>query len=202
MTLSEIQKAIGSVQKLQDDFRIRKPERVETLAQAAYIEAAKKEAAETLIKQGLKADVVEAMPSFQVVSLFAYREYRNTREEVLKWVNVPEGNKHPAFRDAVKRHERAADRMDQMFFRGLIRGLGNSSFERIFNAASRLDRHVAALRCVEAAAAVRCSSRPLADEAGRHQGRAGADRSANPQVVRLHAARQQSRGRRHAAGDR
>ena len=106
-----------------------------------------------LIKQGLRPDLVEAMPPFQVVSLFAYRDYRDTLEEVTKWIYVPEGRKHPAFLQAVKRHDQASDRLDRMFFRGLIRGLGGlgaSSYERHFEAADRLDRHLAALRSVEA----------------------------------------------------
>src|SRR5205085_7009648 len=121
--------------------------------QAAYIEGAQKEARASLVKQGLRPEVVEAMPAFQAVSLFAYRDYRDAREEVFKWIHVPEGRKHPAFLEAVKRHDRAADRLDRMFFAGLIRGLGGlgtSSFENVFRAANRLERHVAVLRCVEA----------------------------------------------------
>ncbi len=153
MTLTEIQQAVGTIIKMHADFNLRKPSRLETLAQAAYIEAAQKEAKASLIKRGMAADPVEAMPSFQAVSLFAYREFHDSREEVLKWIYVPEGRKHPAFLEAVKRHDRNADRLDQLFFRGLIRGLGGlgtSAFENVFKAANRLDRHVAALRCVEA----------------------------------------------------
>jgi hypothetical protein len=153
MTLTEMQQATGSLRKMRADFGLREPSRADTLAQAAYIEAAQKEAKESLVKQGLKAEVVEAMPAFQAVSLFAYREYRDSREEVLKWIHVPEGRKHPAFVQAGKRHNRAAERLDRLFFAGLIRGLGGlgtPSYEKVFNAASRLDRHVAALRCVEA----------------------------------------------------
>jgi hypothetical protein len=153
MTLTEVAQAGGAITKMQQDFNLVKPDRVETLARAAYIEAAQKEAKETLIKHGMKAEVVEAMPSFQAVSLFAYREYREAREEVLKWVFVPEGRKHPAFDQAAKREARAADRLDRLFFRGMIRGLGGigtPAFENVFRASARLDRHIAALRSVEA----------------------------------------------------
>ena len=128
MALSEIQEAIAA-RCLQNAGRVPIPRpRLrgwETLAQAAYVEAAQKEARASLIKQGLKADVVEAMPTFQVVSLFAYREFRDTREEVLKWIHVPEGRKHPAFEQAAKRHRHDTDRLDRLLFRGLIQGLGS-----------------------------------------------------------------------------
>ena len=150
MTISEIQEATASIRKMQSDLNLVAASRLETLVQAAYIEAAQKEARASLIKQGIKPDVVEAMPAFQVVSLFAYREFRDTREEVLMWIQVPEGRKHPAFVEASKRHQRSAERLDRLFFRGLLGGLGSPAYEKVFQAAHRLERHLATLRCVEA----------------------------------------------------
>ena len=153
MTLTEMQAAIETVRKMLDNFQLRTPSRLETWTQAAYIEAAQKEARESLVKQGLKADVVAAMPAFQAVTLYAYRDYRDSREEVLKWIQVPEGRKHPGFAQASQRFERSGERLDRLLFRGLLRGLGgigSPAYENVFKATNRLERRLAALRCVEA----------------------------------------------------
>jgi hypothetical protein len=153
MSMTEVQDATAQLIKVHASFQTVAPARWQTLAQAAYIETAQKEARELLVQQGMKPDTVAAMPAFQAVSLYAWREYREAREEMLKWVLVPEGMDHPAAEQAAKRYGRAETRMDALFFRGLINGLSGGTapaYGRVFNAANRVERRLVELRVVEA----------------------------------------------------
>ena len=101
----------------------------------------------------LTAEQVAAMPSFQVAALYSFREYKESLEEVIKWANVPEGWKYADYKTAQERYGKATKRLDELYFRGLLRGLTDGSpfpLDKVSLAAARVDRRFAALRCIEA----------------------------------------------------
>jgi hypothetical protein len=106
-----------------------------------------------LVKRyGFTADQVAAMPGFQVAAMFAARDYRESLEEVVKWRHVPEGWKSAEYKEAQKRYGKALKRLDDLFFRRLLGALAGGEFplEKVWLWAARVDRHLAALRTVEA----------------------------------------------------
>jgi hypothetical protein len=107
-------------------------------------------AKKALVAQGLSAEQVDAMPPFQVMGLYAYREYRVAWEEYIKWLALPGGVREPGFKEAAKKYREASARLDRLFFRGLLGGFADTAFEKVFQAVGRTDRRFAALRCVEA----------------------------------------------------
>jgi hypothetical protein len=138
-----------------DNFGLRRRGRVEQLAQAALITNAAAGSKRALVAQGFNEKQLDAMPVVQVVALKAYREYRETYDEALKWVYVPGGLSHPGYKEAAKRCDDAVRWLDTLFFHGLLRALSGpgsfTAFDKVFGAIDRLDRRLASLRCVEAA---------------------------------------------------
>ena len=86
------------------------------------------------------------MPSFQVAALYAYRDYKEAYEEIVKWANVPEGWKYADYKTAQERYGKAVKRFDELYFRGLLRGLTDGAafpLEKVSLAAARVDRRFA-----------------------------------------------------------
>jgi hypothetical protein len=152
MSNAQVQAELLRLQKRLDDFGLRRPSRAEQLAQAALISNAAAEAKRALAAHGYDEKILDAMPVVQVVALKAYREYRDAYDEALKWAYVPGGFHHPAYREAAKKCEAAGRRLDQYFFHGLLRALDGIgiAIEKVQGSIDRLDRRLAALRCVEA----------------------------------------------------
>jgi hypothetical protein len=99
-----------------------------------------------LIALGRKAADVEAMPVLQVILIDALQQYRRLRDDVFKWVNVPYPQARPRWmklnediRETEKKNPGAA------VFLAFVPAL-----QKVHEATLRLERHVAALRCVEA----------------------------------------------------
>jgi hypothetical protein len=153
MTLAEVQAGMVKLDQILDDFGLRKPERLEVTGRAALFVQALPVAKEALLAQGMKAEELEAMPTIQVVALHAYREYREAFEEGLKWMYTPEPLYEAGYQKALARCKKATERMDRLFFRGLLNALGDGdplALERLFAVYGRMDRRLAALRCLEA----------------------------------------------------
>jgi hypothetical protein len=99
-----------------------------------------------LIAQGRKAEDVAAMPVLQVILIDALQQYRRLRDDVFKWANVPYPQARAGWKRAdeevravVKEHPGAA------VFLAFV-----PAIQRVHEAMLRLDRRVAALRCIEA----------------------------------------------------
>src|SRR5262249_9610886 len=96
------------------------------------------------------------MPRFQVVGLDALRQYRAAWEDVAAWTSVPHFSHEPGYQKAQARMREAGARLERVLLIGSALGryiqLGRSLtlFDKIDNAAGRVDRRFAALRCVEA----------------------------------------------------
>jgi hypothetical protein len=111
------------------------------LAMRAY-PAAKR----ALLAEGRKAAEVEAMPALQVILIDAVRAYRRLRDDTWKWATLPypeaEAGLVKLDREVRKvRKENPAGRL----FLGFV-----PAIQKVVEATARLDRHIAALRCVEA----------------------------------------------------
>jgi hypothetical protein len=153
MSEARVQAEMLRLRQRLDDFGVRRLNRAEQLALAALISNARVESKRALVAEGLNEKQLDAMPIVQVVALRAYRRYRDTYDEALKWAYVPGGLRHPGYKEAAKKCDGAARWLDQLFFRGLLRGLGGPGFpalDKVHGAIDRLDRRLAALRCVEA----------------------------------------------------
>jgi hypothetical protein len=150
LSLSQVQETMAGLQRVVDDFNIRKPEAA-NLRLATLVTALHADAKRYLIGHGFAPDMVEAMPSLQAVTLAAFREYRESSQEVAKWFYVRDGLRTPRCKEAEARYREATSRLDQLFFHGLLRGLqeDRSPLEPIAAARDRLDRRLAALRCIE-----------------------------------------------------
>ena len=139
---------------LRQEFGLRKPSMGDRLKQAFVLTQATAEAKAALVeKYQFTPEAVAAMPSFQVAALYAYRDYKEALEEVIKWANVPEPWKYSEYKTQQQRYGKAVKRLDELYFGGLLRALGDSNqfpLENVSLAATRVDRRLAALRCIEA----------------------------------------------------
>jgi hypothetical protein len=103
--------------------------------------------------QGYTTAQLEAMPAFQVVALWAYRDYRDAWQEYVKWLAVPRFAREKGYKQARERLRQASERLDECVLTGGVLtklGLGPSPYEKVFEAVHRTDRSFAFLRCVEA----------------------------------------------------
>jgi hypothetical protein len=153
MNNAQVQAELLRLRARLDNFGVRRPTRAEQLAVAALISNAHAESKRALVAQGFDEKALDAMPIVQVVALKAYRQYRDAYDEALKWAYVPGGFRHPGYKEAAKKCDDALRRLDTLFASGLLRGLGGSGFpaiDKVYAAIDRLDRRLAALRCVEA----------------------------------------------------
>ncbi len=99
-----------------------------------------------LIQQGRSAKEVEAMPHGQVLVLSMMGQYEQWRDEIFKWFNLPYAQAREGMAKTLDEFERWASGPG----RGnpavvLLPALGRAAF-----AQARLERKIAALRCVEA----------------------------------------------------
>ncbi len=156
VTMTEMHKSFDAF--LHIDFALARPSALENLPQAFFLVQGAGEARRGLLARGkYTAEQLDAMPSFQTVSLFSYLEYRDALDEMLKWVRAPHGLRHPGFQKASDKYDQALARIDRLFFRSIILdkrlpfgdALG-ASYRNIYEAAGRADRRIAALEYVEA----------------------------------------------------
>ncbi len=99
-----------------------------------------------LIAQGRKPEDVAAIPVIQVIVIDALQQYRRLRDDTFKWTSVPYPQARPQWiklraeiRATAREHPGAAPLL------ALV-----PAIEKVYEATLRLDRRVAALRCIEA----------------------------------------------------
>jgi hypothetical protein len=142
------------MEQVAQDFGLRKLSAADRVARAFALTQITAEGKKELVERyKLSGEQVAAMPSFQVAALYAYRDYKEAFEEMVKWANVPEGWKYADYKAAQDRLSKAVKRLDELYFRGLLRGLtdgGAFPLDKVSLAAARVDRRLAAMRCVEA----------------------------------------------------
>jgi hypothetical protein len=99
-----------------------------------------------LIAQGRKAAEVEAMPVLQVILIDHLGEYRRRLDDMVRWVNLPYWQAREGLKKADDAlHQASVERPATMLF-----GVFLPAWNKVVQESVRLDRHVAALRCIEA----------------------------------------------------
>jgi hypothetical protein len=154
LTEAQVKECEAACEAVTKDFGLRRTTVGDRANRALALTEASAEGKIALVKNyGFTAEQVAAMPGFQVAAMYAARDYKESIEEVVKWRHVPEGWKSAEYKEAQKRYGKAIRRLDDLFFRHLLRALaggGEFPLEKVSLAAARVDRHLAALRTVEA----------------------------------------------------
>jgi hypothetical protein len=102
-----------------------------------------------VLGQGLAPETVEAMPHIQVVVLFSLAEYDRLFDDMVKWQGMPYWQARPGLDKAVegvKEEKVKAGELERVPLAALL----IPAVEKVFFATTRIDRKIAALRCIEA----------------------------------------------------
>jgi len=153
MTEAQVKDAEVACEAVTQNFGLRRANMADRANRALALTEASAAGKIALVKTyGFTTEQVTAMPGFQVAAMYAARDYRDSVEEIAKWQHVPEGWKSAEYKEAQKRYGKALKRLDDLFFRRLLGALSGGEFplEKVALAAARVDRHLAALRTVEA----------------------------------------------------
>ena len=106
-------------------------------------------AKEYLIQRGRTAAQVDALPVIQVALMYALAQYDAHFDHMYKWQNVPFWEMEPGLNKAFKKL--AASRANMMSTGGIpLAELLLPAVQHVYTSRARLDRRIAALRCVEA----------------------------------------------------
>jgi hypothetical protein len=103
------------------------------------------EARKALIRQGKKPEEIEAWPALQIALIHSLHEYERLRDDLHKWAALPYWQARPGLEQAVDSIKKAKANMEGIPFVDFLPAL-----EKVFGTVARLDRRIAALRCVEA----------------------------------------------------
>ena len=207
MSEAEVGAIAAEVRRDQDDlirdFGLVKPPELERIAQAFFLVQGQGEAKRGLATRGKYTPAeLEAMPAFQAVALYAYLEYRDSNDEMLKWVHAPNGLRHPGFRKSAEKYQVALGSAGPPV---LPRRAGQPVRRRrlhrrdVSQGLRRRRPHGSAVRRVgicRGVADVRGPERQMAGRRGGRDRRAVAGRPHDGQAVRVPRARKQGRSRR------
>jgi hypothetical protein len=100
-----------------------------------------------LLGQGWTAEQVEAMPMLQAVLMHQVHTYDRLYDEMMKWEGLPYWEMRPGLERSEKllKQEKAAGEVSAVLATLLL-----PAVQKVFFAQTRLERKIAALRCVEA----------------------------------------------------
>jgi len=128
------------------DYKTWTPDAAARLATVGLVAKAYPGAKRALIAAGRKPEEVEALPALQVVLIESLRAYERHRDEQFKWMALP----YPEARPGLERAHNAL-RESRVRREGVpIAQVMLPDARKVYGAATRLDRRIAALRCVEA----------------------------------------------------
>ncbi len=116
-----------------------------TLAAQVYPEAKK-----ALIAQGRPAELVDAMPVVQVAMLHAINEYDRLFDDMMKWSNLPYWEARVGLQRAVEELKKTRAKEGAGGGGLPLATLLLPAMEKVVTARARVDRKLAALRCLEA----------------------------------------------------
>jgi hypothetical protein len=100
---------------------------------------------QALIAEGRKPEEVEALPALQVVLIHSLHVYHRLQDDLYKCYGLPYWEARPLMMQADQRIREARNRLEGMPFIDLLPAL-----QKVVAAGVRMDRRIAALRCVEA----------------------------------------------------
>jgi len=98
-----------------------------------------------LLAQGRSAAEIETMPAMQVALIYMLHKYQRFQDDYYKWVALPYWQARPGLQQADQELRTEAGRLDIFPFLEFM-----PAVDRIYEARVRLDRRLAALRCIEA----------------------------------------------------
>jgi len=107
------------------------------------------EAKQFLLSQGLTPETVEAMPHLQVVLLFALAEYDRMFDEMIKWQREAYWEARVGLEKVVQELRKEKVKAGELS-RLPLAALLMPAVEKVVSATARIDRKIAALRCIEA----------------------------------------------------
>jgi hypothetical protein len=138
----ELTDSIVRLMRMEDNSRTNGEEKMAlmTLALKFYPEAKR-----TLIAAGRQPEEVEAMPMIQVYLIHALRQYFELQDDLFKWYSLPYPEALPGLHKADREIREAKRRLDAMPFVDYLPAIA-----KVYTAYARLDRRIAALRCIEA----------------------------------------------------
>jgi hypothetical protein len=155
MTPEQVRELRQDIARYFQRFNMPRPTPQDYLTQTWEQTRAYPEARARLLKEGLPAAEVDAMPLVQVVALDAVRRYHRAWDEFIPWTHVPNFGREPGYKQAFARLNKVAQEAEYLVL--FPKRLGNAlellqppPLERIYTATSRAERRFAALRCVEA----------------------------------------------------
>jgi hypothetical protein len=122
-----------------------KPSWSDRLAVTFLVLRAYPEAKQALIAEGRKPEELEALPTLQVVLIHSLHQYRRLQDDLFKWYGLPYWEARPGIEQADKRIRQARNRLEGLPFIDALPAL-----QKVTAAAVRVDRRIAALRCIEA----------------------------------------------------
>ena len=103
------------------------------------------EAKRALIARGRKAEDVEGLPALQVVMIHLLHQYQRLQDDLFKWFNLPYWQALPELAKADQQIAAARSRLEADLLLGFL-----PAISKVYTTTTRLDRRLAALRCVEA----------------------------------------------------
>jgi hypothetical protein len=142
---TEIQKLVNRIYKvIVDDNLNLQPKRRFQRALADFIKEHYPQSRRGLLAQGYTAQQVDALPHLQAVIFYMLQEFARNRDDVLKWTHFSFPEAYPQLRKAEARAQKAAWTVVP-YLRDLL-----PIASQAYLATTRLDRRIAALRCIEA----------------------------------------------------
>jgi hypothetical protein len=142
---TEIQKIIDRFYKIIVDAQMAlQPKWRFQLAVIGFVGQLYPEARRGLMALGYTARQVEALPPFQAVALYTLQGLDRERDDLFKWVNIPFPEGYPQMKRVEQRARKMA--VSSVPFIGELL----PSTSKVYLATVRLDRRIAALRCIEA----------------------------------------------------
>jgi hypothetical protein len=103
------------------------------------------EAKRALIAEGRTQADVESMPVIQVVLIHALEQYQQLRDDLVKWASLPYWQAYRGVEQANQQIRKAKENLQGVPFTSVLPALS-----KVTAATARLDRRIAALRCIEA----------------------------------------------------
>ncbi len=128
------------IRTLSDFAETPEPLDINQIAEKVYPQAK-----QYLLSKGRTVEQVETMQSGQVVLIYFLDAYQTLMDDMTKWQAVPYWQASKFIREAGKRIEAAANDMPDNYFFSLV-----PNYLRAYFYMAKLDRQIAALRCIEA----------------------------------------------------
>ena len=104
-------------------------------------------ARQALIARGRKPEIIDALPTIQVVALYVLQDFRQLQDDIFKWQGLPYWQALPGAR---RTDQERAELKNKLGAVSAVLELLPGSIQGVLLAEARLERRLAALRCVEA----------------------------------------------------